>query len=521
MKYHTCTHEKKRIADCTRRFALAVTLTALSFSGSATVYTVNSLATTNTGSGNSGTLYYCISQANFVTGPHTINFSVAGTIAISSPSSVLPALVKEITIDGSTAPGYAGTPVVILDGTGLTGGDGLSINAANCRIYGLDITNFPYSGIDISSASNGFQIGGSGKGNVIRNNGYYGIQVTSADNGKIAYNKIGTDPTGMTCAMNQYDGIDLNTGANNDTIMNNQISCNGYNGIQIGGSNNNVVRGNLIGPLLGQCTGSGYRGVDIEDGSTGNIIGGPSPADFNKIAGNLYWGIEVKTANTINNVISGNSYSCNDYGAIDVNTGGNNNIAPPVISTANTTTIAGTAMANAIIELFKSQNTNPSLCSSTPSNQGVDYIGTVTANGTGSWSMSGTFSGYVTATQRDANGNTSEFSTAMYTGAVGSLSNSCSGNVITALFTNPQPEIPVLVYPNPSRGSFTVELTVTPGATVTIEVLNMLGEVMETRNPENRAHLLEQVELHHAPAGMYYLRIRAGNVVLVKKMVIE
>lgn len=63
---------------------------------SATVFDVNSAASTNTGSGTSGTLLYCISQANQSAGPHTINFRVAGTISVS-PSS-LPALSKSITM---------------------------------------------------------------------------------------------------------------------------------------------------------------------------------------------------------------------------------------------------------------------------------------------------------------------------------------------------------------------------------------------------------------------------------------
>src|SRR5688572_21528638 len=93
----------------------------------ATTFTVNSLAITNTGVGNSGTLLYCISQANSTIGPHTINFSVAGTIAINNASGLLPSIVVGLTIDGTTAPGYAGTPVVIIDGTGLTNGGCLTV----------------------------------------------------------------------------------------------------------------------------------------------------------------------------------------------------------------------------------------------------------------------------------------------------------------------------------------------------------------------------------------------------------
>ncbi|MEW6467557.1 MAG: T9SS type A sorting domain-containing protein [Bacteroidota bacterium] len=463
----------------------------------ATVFTVNSLANTNTGTGTSGTLYYCISQANMATGPHTINFSVAGTISVNA---ALPTLIQAITIDATTAPGYTNTPVVMLDGSTLLNGNGLVITSPDCRIYGLDINSFPYRGIHVNGdAADNFEIGALGKGNVVRNSGYYGIQITGADNGKIVDNKIGTDPAGMSCAANLYDGIDLNTGANNDSILHNQISCNGYNGIQIGGSNNNVVQGNMVGPLIGNCTGSGYRGIDIEGGSTGNKIGGSNFSEWNKIAGNIYWGIEVKGTGTINNLISGNSYSCNAYDAIDVNTGGNNNIAPPVISSANATTISGTALPNAVIEVFKAQNTNPTLCPTLPANQGTDYLGSVTADGAGNWTMSGSFSGCVTATQRDAGNNSSAFSASVSTGVGGTLTNSCSGNVIiTLVHAHPESRL-FSLYPNPSSGMLHVETA----EKIELLLLNALGEELQRweLNPGKN-----QLDLSSVDAGMYFLQ---------------
>ncbi|HYV92966.1 MAG TPA: hypothetical protein VE978_14345 [Chitinophagales bacterium] len=409
---------------------LAVFLAAqffLTSNACATIFDVNSTADTNTGSGTSGTLRWCINQANLSAGPHTINFSVAATITITSS---LPALLQSIVIDGSTAPGFAGLPVIILDGNGYGNGDGLTIQHSDCKLFALEIANFPYRGIYINGDNaDHFQIGDAGKGNVIRNNNYYGISIYQADDGKIMHNKVGTDASGNNCAGNGYDGIDVQSDAHNDSILFNQISCNNYNGIQIGGSSYNVIRGNVIGPLNGSCSGNLYRGIDIEDGSNNNIVGGSNPADFNKIAVNLYWGIEVKN-NSANNLLSGNSYSCNDYGAIALNYGGNNNMASPIITTANATTVSGTSSANAVIEIFKSQNTNPILCSSTPLNQGTDFLGTTIADASGNWTMNGTFGGYLTATARDANNNTSAFSSNFNSGITDTLINDCTGYII-------------------------------------------------------------------------------------------
>ncbi|MBX7141344.1 MAG: T9SS type A sorting domain-containing protein [Chitinophagales bacterium] len=394
----------------------------------ATVYDVNSLDVSNTGSGTSGTLRYCISQANQSAGPHVINFSVAGTISITN-NSALPSLNQSITIDASTAPGYAGTPVVILDGSNSNSGNGINIAAANCAIYGLQISGFAYNGISVSGNNQDyFRIGAAGKGNVIISNGYRGIQIDAADNGMIAYNHIGVEASGDVCAGNGYDGIDFSNTANNDSIYFNHISCNEYNGIQVGGCDGIVIKGNVIGPLSNSCAGNLYRGIDLEDGADNCIVGGSSPAEFNKIAGNLYWGIEVKN-NSINNLLSGNSYLCNDYGAIEINAGGNNNMQTPVIASASGSVISGTSSANAVIEIFKSQNTLNNQCTSTPGNQGADFIGTTTADATGNWSISGSFGGYVIATSRDANGNTSEFSTEVNTGVIDSLMNKCEGTI--------------------------------------------------------------------------------------------
>ncbi|MGB3075027.1 MAG: PKD domain-containing protein [Chitinophagales bacterium] len=416
-------------------FTVAI-ITTLFNTANATVYDVNSLAASNTGTGNSGTLYYCITQANQTVGPHSINFSVAGTININTSGSILPALNKQISIDATTAPGYAGAPVIILDGTGAGGGNGIEITAADCELYGLEIANFSGRGIYVhGNNADNYIIGAAAKGNVVRNNEYYGISIDASDNGVIAYNKIGTDATGDICAGNYYNGIDLLNGADYTQVLFNYVSCNQYNGLQIGGSSYNEIKGNIIGPLKTQCQGNSYRGIDIEDGSQYNIIGGTNAADFNKIAGNLYWGIEVKN-NSPNNLISGNSYVCNVYGAIVLANNGNNNMAAPAITTANTLLISGTAAANANIQIFKSQNTNPTQCTGTPSNQGADYIASTNADASGNWSLSGNFGGYVTATATDANDNTSAFSTSISTGATDTLINECSGYIpfITASF---------------------------------------------------------------------------------------
>jgi hypothetical protein len=433
-----------------KKTLLSLALLLLSFSSLwAATFTVNSLANTNTGAGSSGTLRFCLNMATITPGaPHTINFSVAGTIAIVSDANALPAITQATTIDATTAPGYAGTPVVIVDYTGCLGSYGLQVNAANSTVLGLEIRYAPYTGIQIATATNNFRIGSSIGQCVVRNSGYYGIQVNGADNGTIENCRIGTNAAGDACEANGYDGIDLTSNANNNQILRNHIACNGYNGLQIGNSHNNIVKGNIFGPLMGTCTSNGYRGVDLEGGSHDNVIGGTAVGEGNKIAGNLYWGLEVKEAGTIRNVISGNSMSCNDYGAIEINTGGNNGIAAPAITAASGTTVSGTSLANAVIQVFSVNDPATFGCLGVPMNQGADYLGTTTATAGGTWSLSGTFTGRVVATQTTTADGTSMFSAAVNTLVPPVWANSCAGPFVGSGCT--PPPAPTNTTPSPA-----------------------------------------------------------------------
>jgi hypothetical protein len=63
-------------------------------------YTVNSLGDTGAGSGTTGDLRYCINQANAAGGTDTINFSVTGTIILTS---ALPSISDDLIMNGPGA----------------------------------------------------------------------------------------------------------------------------------------------------------------------------------------------------------------------------------------------------------------------------------------------------------------------------------------------------------------------------------------------------------------------------------
>ena|GEM_PF-1154067 len=102
-----------------------------------------------------GSLREAIEVANASETHDTISFSVSGTIEVLTPLPVFDGDGGAITDDGfvilgATAPG--GAHSVILDGSALSGGDGLTINSNNCgssRIDGLTIRNFTDNGITV------------------------------------------------------------------------------------------------------------------------------------------------------------------------------------------------------------------------------------------------------------------------------------------------------------------------------------------------------------------------------------
>jgi hypothetical protein len=129
-----------------------------------TTYTVTSLLDTNTGVGDAGTLRYVLNQANTnhtgtAASPDLIQFATgSGTIDVNAANGgALPGLASNevAVIDGTTATGYNGTPIITLDGTlAGPGANGLTISGGWSTVKGLDIVNFAGNGIQLDTLGN-------------------------------------------------------------------------------------------------------------------------------------------------------------------------------------------------------------------------------------------------------------------------------------------------------------------------------------------------------------------------------
>ena len=270
------------------------------------------------------------------------------------------------TIDGTTQPGWSGTPIVEINGNNLfqafniaSGGStirGLAINrvggnAAASAIFinggagpaftGSNIIEGNYFGIDptgmqvrpqprpitISNSPNN-RIGGTTAAarNVIGGSTQQGITVLGAGStGNIIQgNYIGLNAAGTAALPNSGQAVSI--GASGNTVgtpgAGNVISGNSTGiGIQSGGSGN-IVKANLIGTdAAGTAAIPNGIAINLSGGAANNVIGGTTAADRNVISGNGQ-GVFIQNSGTTGNLLQGNYIGVNPAGtAALANTG--------------------------------------------------------------------------------------------------------------------------------------------------------------------------------------------------------
>lgn len=310
--------------------------------------TAATLTVINANDSGAGSLRQAILDANTTNGLDTIVFQVPGagvhTIVLSA---ALPPITDPVVMDGTSQPGYAGTPLIELNGTSAGSSAGLRLLTAGSTISGLAINRFVAQGLLIQGAgsnvvqgnfigtdpsgtirrgnsiqgiwlngSSGNLIGGTNasEGNLIAGNGDIGIYLGNSGSNTIQGNFIGTTITGMAALSNANNGIYLINSPGNMVgglapTARNIISGNGGSGVYLSGSGTtgNLVQGNYIG------TGSNGRlalpnavdGVTVNS-AAGNTIGGVIDGAGNLISGNRAGGVALNGVGAANNLVQGN-----------------------------------------------------------------------------------------------------------------------------------------------------------------------------------------------------------------------
>ena len=238
------------------------------------------------------TLRDAIDNANAAAGDDRIEFAIGSGRQTISLASALPFVTDPVVIDATTQPGYAGRPLIQLDGADAGASTpGFEISAGGSTVRGFSITNFSWDGVKMHE----------GDGNIVEDN-WIGVF------------EDGGEPGG---AGNGTYGVLADFGSSANVIRRNVIGANGfgaggpYSGIGIWhDATDNVVEDNRIGLTPASAVFPNAIGVIVAD-TTGAYL------TANTIAQNAGAGVTVFGAASGNRIV-GNSIFANGGLGIDL-----------------------------------------------------------------------------------------------------------------------------------------------------------------------------------------------------------
>lgn len=257
--------------------------------------TATTFTVTTTADSGAGSLRDAITQANAAPG-NVIEFSIAGsgvqTIALAS---ALPEIANSTTIDGTTQPGYAGSPLIVIDGGGTVDANGITVNyfassSAGPVFKALCIVRFGVNG-------------GTAR---------HGIESVAGDAMTVTGCYIGIGADGATAMRNTGDGIVHRTPFATPGVYGgstpadrNVISGNLGAGVRVEGPFATVI-GNYIGTSAnGMSAVPNGEGVLVTTNASTQVkIGTATAGQRNVISGNSGSGVHLmKASSVLGNVI--------------------------------------------------------------------------------------------------------------------------------------------------------------------------------------------------------------------------
>jgi titin len=322
-------------------------------------------------------LQQAILDADATNGLDTIIFQIPGSgVHTISPTNALPSITDPVVIDGTTQPGYAGTPLIEINGASAGGtSEGFRLPAGNSTILGLAINRFGGAGIHVqlpggtnfiqgnfigtdptgtlsrgngsAAQSGGVWVDGSWGNwiggpyptnrNLVSGNTGPGVYLLNCAGNTVQGNLIGTSLSGTAALGNSNNGITLYNAAGNQVgstaaVARNVISGNGSSGVYLYGSGatGNLVQGNYIGTDTNGSVAIPNAGDGVTvNGAPGNTIGGG-----NLLSGNSQSGLSLDGAGAGSNLVQGNCIGAdasgkhglgNQYSGVTI-FGGNSNL---------------------------------------------------------------------------------------------------------------------------------------------------------------------------------------------------
>jgi len=152
-------------------------------SASGTFQVLSGLGVINTNDSGFGSLRAAIEHANALAGPDVVEFDIGSGAQTIVLASALPAVTEAVVFDGWSQPGFAGVPLVSIDGGGH---GGLDIVGGDSTVRGLGFDNFTGAAINLE---------GGGNNQVLGNR--FGPGIAVAIHGLSAGNVVGAPGDGL------------------------------------------------------------------------------------------------------------------------------------------------------------------------------------------------------------------------------------------------------------------------------------------------------------------------------------
>ena len=245
---------------------------------------LSTFAVSNLNDAGTGSLRGAISAANAHPGADLINFQIAGTIQLKS--GTLPAITGALTIDGTTAPGFGGSPVIQVDYHGF-GGLKLNAGSSGSSILGLGLKNASDNGVTLNGVMNDVIAG-----NLITNNRLDGVKLVNSSNNLIGH----SDPvTGISYYTTDDIAVPVNAwqGIRGTPVAGQYLICgtSGSNGLlyigSIDGTNGKTYSVNYPGAKSTSVYGPDYVGQDSSGNDIIRLVGSYKPSSSSPLAGSV------------------------------------------------------------------------------------------------------------------------------------------------------------------------------------------------------------------------------------------
>ncbi len=206
-------------------------------------------------------------------------------------------------------------------------------------------------GVLIDGGASRNTIGGTaaGAGVVISANSWEGVVLSNASNNLFAGDDIGTDKDGLLDRGNGSSGVVMNNGSSGNTIggttdaARDVIAANHGHGIQIRdpGTSGNWIAGDYIGLDADgkKALGNADHGLEVAGGTSGNTIGGTAAGAGDVIASNGWDGILIADSGTTGNLVAGDRIGTDKDGKL---ARGNGGVGVEIANGASSNTVGGT-----------------------------------------------------------------------------------------------------------------------------------------------------------------------------------